>query len=283
MKPLVIYHAHCTDGYGAAYAAWEKFGGDAEYLPMNYGDALDPSKIQYEDREVYILDFSLPKPIMENLTKTASRVVWLDHHKTAFEMWFGSFQPGDRIEVESSKLHIILDDNRSGALLAWEYFHPVVEVPSLIRHIDDRDRWVFKYMDSKAVHAGLATMKPWSFMQWRELNLERVIQVGQVILNKIEQEVKGAAKKTTRCTMMGLEGLAVNATTNLSEVGHELANMSGTYGMVYYIDADKRVKVSLRSNAEYDVSIIARFFNGGGHMNASGCEISVQQLMSILS
>jgi hypothetical protein len=37
MKPLIIYHAHCTDGFGAAYAAGCKFGDMAEYLPRNYG------------------------------------------------------------------------------------------------------------------------------------------------------------------------------------------------------------------------------------------------------
>lgn len=26
MKPLVIYHANCTDGFGAAFAAWLKLG-----------------------------------------------------------------------------------------------------------------------------------------------------------------------------------------------------------------------------------------------------------------
>ena len=28
MKPLVIYHANCADGFGAAFAAWLKFGDD---------------------------------------------------------------------------------------------------------------------------------------------------------------------------------------------------------------------------------------------------------------
>ena len=37
MKPLVIYHDHCTDGFGAAFAAWLKLGDDADYLPMAYG------------------------------------------------------------------------------------------------------------------------------------------------------------------------------------------------------------------------------------------------------
>lgn len=34
MKPLVIYHAACADGFGAAFAAWLKLGDEAEYLPM---------------------------------------------------------------------------------------------------------------------------------------------------------------------------------------------------------------------------------------------------------
>lgn len=36
MKPLVCFHADCTDGFGAAFAAWLKLGDDAEYLPMAY-------------------------------------------------------------------------------------------------------------------------------------------------------------------------------------------------------------------------------------------------------
>ena len=30
MKPLVIYHANCADGFGAAFAAWLKLG-DGEW------------------------------------------------------------------------------------------------------------------------------------------------------------------------------------------------------------------------------------------------------------
>ncbi len=37
---VVIYHKHCPDGFGAAYAAWKKFGDAAEYLPASYGDPV---------------------------------------------------------------------------------------------------------------------------------------------------------------------------------------------------------------------------------------------------
>lgn len=38
MKTYVLYHAHCADGFGAAYAAWLKLGNDAQYVPVKYGD-----------------------------------------------------------------------------------------------------------------------------------------------------------------------------------------------------------------------------------------------------
>ena len=41
MKPLVIYHASCADGFGAAFAAWLKFGDDAEYVACSYGKQAD--------------------------------------------------------------------------------------------------------------------------------------------------------------------------------------------------------------------------------------------------
>ena len=162
MKPLVIYHGgECTDGFGAAFAAWLKFGDEAEYLPMNYLKATDGVAEFHErvkidcsisEREVYILDFSLPKVVMDWLFGHAKRVVWLDHHKTAFEMWLGNM-PQHGQYVLGTGHTIWLDNNKSGAMLAWEYFHPGTEVPMLIRHIDDRYRWQFKLGGSKEFHA----------------------------------------------------------------------------------------------------------------------------------
>ena len=40
MKPLVIYHANCADGFGAAFAAWLKFGDEAEYQAAQYGKPI---------------------------------------------------------------------------------------------------------------------------------------------------------------------------------------------------------------------------------------------------
>ena len=50
--PLIIYHDNCADGFGAAWAAYKKFGADgAEYLPMNYNNPrvkLEGKKLTFQ-------------------------------------------------------------------------------------------------------------------------------------------------------------------------------------------------------------------------------------------
>jgi oligoribonuclease NrnB/cAMP/cGMP phosphodiesterase (DHH superfamily) len=312
MKPLVIYHADCTDGFGAAFAAWLKFGSDADYYAARYGDKDLPD---WQGREVYILDFSFPRALMDDAFQLAKHVVWLDHHKTAFEMWIGGLFDGTegRHEQHDQVRDIVLDFDKSGALLAWEYFHPGAAIPKLIQHIDDRDRWQFKLDGSKELHAALQSYKPWSFEQWKEdfvwldptgepemllpacfTRYKTLLEKGAAILRAQEQHVAELVKQARRvyvpCVLSSADfldstanGLAVNTPIHMSEVGHELANQSGTYGLVWYVGADTRVKCSLRSNGEYDVSGIARQFGGGGHRNAAGFETDISTLVGWLA
>jgi len=315
MKPLVIYHAHCTDGFAAAFAAWCKLGDTAEYVPAHYGSFTWPN---IKGRDVYILDFSFPKAEMTETFRQANNVVWLDHHKTSFDMWCP--QPsGQTLElftqseiVTNSKpvsCRIVLDNNKSGAMLAWEHFHPDVEVPFIIKCIDDRDRWVFAIPESKAIHAGLQMMQPWDFNTWADYwaDADVLIAAGKVALAVQGQQVARLAKQAAPCKIIpGLidsydsykapwlwnmkdqcttaAGLSVNTSTHISEVGAALATKSGTFGLVWYFDGKtKRANCSLRSNGDYDVSLIAKAFGGGGHKNAAGFNVDVQVLLSWLT
>lgn len=291
MKPLVIYHAHCTDGFGAAYAAWKKFGDLAEYVPMNYGEPehgdvdLLQAKIGTPDnRQVYVLDFSFPIDITKWLIKNSAFFVWLDHHKTAFEMW-----AGDERELyldETEYTNIILDNSKSGAMLAWEYFHPSNELPIIIRHIDDRDRWKFNLRGSKEIHASLQTEKPWTFEMWDALtsndNYGALFSQGGAILKAQTQQVASTASYSRKCQIGDATGLSVNTNVHISEVGHELAKKSGSFGLIWYLNADNRANCSLRSEGDYDVSAIARRFGGGGHKNAAGFNCDVVTLLEML-
>ncbi len=313
-KPLVIFHKSCADGFGAAFAAWLKLGDEAEYLPMQYGDVPEVQDLRdmVDHRDVYVLDFSLPKPGMDELFRTAERVVWLDHHKTAFEMWgvpvdfrYECADVGDRHRT-------ILDNNRSGALIAWEYFHPNTEVPMLIKHIDDYDRWQFKLQGTKEFNKALWSYASWSFEQWKDfffcgpddgednITPGEFIAQGAAILRAHNQNVQSVVKGGARKCEFGVQtaivhdgyggmeqegflasGLAANCPPHLtSDVGHELAKQSGTFGLCWTLSKEGMVaKCSLRSNGDYDVSAIAKAFGGGGHKAASGFEVPIETLL----
>lgn len=306
MKPLVIYHKSCADGFAAAFAAWLKFGDDAEYVPMQYGfGCKDLPAIS--GREVYMLDFSWPKYHMERLFRKAKRVVLLDHHKTAFEMWCGNnvtFYSEDELNRESPR-QIILDNNKSGAVLTWEYFHPGEPIPSLFKHIDDYDRWQFKLEGTKEFNKAIWSYTPWTFEQWtgwlrcwgdghlpgkESLFLAEGAAILRAHNQNVQAVVKGAAMKCAVVWYGGMEseprwdkGLSANCPPHLtSDVGHELANQSGTYGLCWHMNNEGKVLCSLRSNGDYDVSAIAKSLGGGGHKNAAGFETDMGTLLGWL-
>ena len=310
MKPLILYHDNCADGFGAAFAAWCKFGDNAEYVPCQYGkldmECIDAS---IKDREVYILDFSFPRDVMDSIFATAKHVTWLDHHKTAFEdHGFTINAPGEPAIEPLSKHTIILDNCQSGAMLAWKYFHPNYSVPRFIRHIDDYDRWQFKIDYTKEFNKALWSYAPWSFEQWNKFfftNDEGIHDIpigsfyttGKDLLRDHNQKVADMAKKAEKCsiekhgpaddgdeyTYWQVNGLIVNCPSFLaSDVGHELAVKSGTFGLtwMFKIEDGKQIAAcSLRSNDEYDVATIAKAFGGGGHRNAAGFSVPISTLL----
>src|SRR5437016_12561325 len=76
---LVLFHANCPDGFAAAWAIWKKYP-SAVFVPVDHGQPLpvDPS-----GRNLLIVDFSYPKPVLEGIAKSAASIQVLDHHVTA--------------------------------------------------------------------------------------------------------------------------------------------------------------------------------------------------------
>ena len=109
---LVLYHAECTDGFGAAWAIWKRYP-SAEFIPADHGF---PPPVSCAGRRVVIVDFSYSRPILEEMAKEATALQVLDHHITAQEALRGL-----------PYVHFDLD--KSGAVLAWEWAHALHGVP----------------------------------------------------------------------------------------------------------------------------------------------------------
>ena len=270
MKRLVIYHANCLDGFGAAFAAWLKFGyTDTEYLPMGYSNDLPDVK----DKEVYILDFSFKPEVLKLMISESKSLIVIDHHKTAQE------------DLKDFSDNCIFDMSKSGVILSWEYFHGNKHIPLLLKYIEDRDLWLFKYDDTKAITLALFSVVERKFEAWKEglyaLNytingsLQYLPDIGKILEKIQNKEVESLFKSYHPITLTNNKefmGLAVNCTPKYSsDLGNLLAKESGTFGCTYYYDGEKELWMySLRSTGNFDVSALARAYGGGGHGSASG-------------
>lgn len=288
MKPLVIYHNTCADGFGAAFAAWLQLRDRAEYLPWQYGKEL---QIDVTGHEVFILDFSFPRETMGKIFSAAASVVWLDHHATVFKDWGVPLdEPANAsdLSLDEARHYVRLNNSKSGALLAWEYFNQNTAAPMLFRLIDDYDRWQFKLNGTKEINKALWAQAPWSFEQWKEVldggyeATSKLKAEGAALLRAHNQNVTATVERTARLCVINeaLKGLAANCPSHLtSDVGHKLAVQSGTFGLCWYISKENKCLCSLRSTGDYDVSVIAKRFGGGGHKNAAGFEVPVTTLL----
>jgi uncharacterized protein len=265
MHPLIIYHANCLDGFGAAYAAYcyfQTLGLEGEYYPASHGEQPP----QCDGRDVYILDFSYKRPLLKTLCQQATHLTILDHHISAEQELAGLTQ-------EHANLTVLFDMQRSGAIITWEYFH-LTPPPPLLRHIQDRDLWRFHLPDSAAVNAALMSY-PFTFDTWNQLSQESalptLISEGEAINRYRRQMIERYKKKVVIGTVAGYHVPVVNCPASItSELLGELAQ---DYPFAAsYEDKGERRGWSLRSRGEHgaDVAAIAQAFGGGGHRNAAG-------------
>lgn len=266
MKPLIIYHANCLDGFGAAYAAYAYFSLkniEAEYCAASHGD--EPPDC--EGREVYIVDFSYKRDVLKAICTVASKVTILDHHVTAQEELEG-------LEQEHANLTVVFDMEKSGAVLSWEHFHQTA-VPRLLAHVQDRDLWRFAIEGTDEINTALISY-PFTFEFWEQLatSEERLAELRAegVTLNRYRRQIIEQYKSRAFIgRLAGYEVPMVNAPhVIISELLGELA-MEYPFAAGYQDKGSKR-SWSLRSRRDggEDVAKIAEHFGGGGHRNAAG-------------
>ncbi|HEY9148938.1 MAG TPA: DHHA1 domain-containing protein [Gammaproteobacteria bacterium] len=265
-QPLVIYHANCLDGFGAAFAAWLHFSAreiEADYFAAKHGS--EPPECA--GREIYIVDFSYKRAVLKQICAVAERVTILDHHISAQEDLAG-------LADEHDNLHVVFDMEKSGAVLSWEYFHQMPP-PLLLQHVQDRDLWRFKLDGTDAINTALMSY-PFTFAFWQEVNTsaERLQQLrgeGETINRFRRQLIEQYKKRAVFSTIAGHQVPVVNAPhAIISELLGELA-LEHPFAVGYQDHGNKR-SWSLRSRKDggEDVAKIAEKFGGGGHRNAAG-------------
>ena len=257
----VIYHANCTDGFGSAYSAWKLLGNRAEYHACSHGSP--PPDVT--GKNVVILDFSFKNDVTKKMIEDANDLLVIDHHKSAM------------VELHDIS-NTIFDMNKSGATLAWDFFHPGKEAPKFIQYITDRDLWRWELPYSKEFSAAF-DMVPFEFEEFEKFEDDSVfddaVKRGSYILAYSKTVVKKVCDKASDRYLDGKHVMVVNASHWMSEIGARLSP-DCDYAMIWYYDHnDKDIKVSLRAfHDTIDVSEVAKKFGGGGHKKAAGFRLA---------
>lgn len=280
---VIFYHANCVDGFAAAHVieryVIENYSLTQIMIPVKYGEieTVEDLNKHYAHHllgsEVFIVDFSFPPEVMDHVAKMSTRLYWLDHHKTAFEEM--KFDISKRYDLWAGpNFYLVLDNSKCGAMLAWEFVHGVgAEAPDFIKVVDDYDRWVFQYPQTKDAQMYIRShsMNRLAFDSLMLMSMDEMAQAGGMMRQYYSAQLENHKKREWMdIYLYGEHGYALNADAAFSsELGHFLAEQSGTFGAVYQVEGSL-LKFSLRSCGDYDVSALAKKFGGGGHKNAAG-------------
>ena len=262
----VLYHAECADGFGAAYAAWKILGDKAHYLPVQHG--TPPPELP-ADAKVAIVDFSYKRDLILELKERVSDLIVLDHHTTAQDelagLPFATF-----------------DMDKSGARMAWEFWHPHEDVPDMIAYIEDKDLWLWNLEQSKEFTIALHSY-PMDFQVWDALTPEHLKLEGVALLRLQDIMIQSAVRRVSFRSLFGYNVPVVNATEFRSEIANYLCTLypEVAFAAAYYDDENGARNWSLRSVGEFDVAALARSMGGGGHKNASGFSGSPPKAMPV--
>lgn len=296
MKPLVIYHANCADGFTAAWAVRQAM--DCDFHPGAYNEP-PPSA---EGRDLVLVDFCYSPAVMLGLQLVARSILVLDHHKSAeadmrqnpltaddqltvirteaLDCSWQKFQGWVRIDqaagIRKAIIYALFDMDRSGGGIAWDFFHPGKARPVFIDHVEDRDLWRFALKHTREICATVHSY-PYTFEAWDALAAETtysLYQQGLVLERGRGKELAEIVAAAKRRLVIGHYDVPVASLphTLASDAGH-LMGQGEPFAATYYDTSAHRV-FSLRSRPDaVDVSEVAKLYGGGGHARAAGFRV----------
>jgi oligoribonuclease NrnB/cAMP/cGMP phosphodiesterase (DHH superfamily) len=288
-KIVVCYHGNCMDGIASAYCVYasKRYNPENVYLPLTYNkDKMEDIKKNLDkNSEIWFVDFSLSRSEILELSRLCKKVVVIDHHITAEE---------ELKDIKKKNIEVVFDMNKSGCVLVYEYLEknklfdetkPNIE---LLEYIQDRDLWKWELEDSKELNEALYdevkdfnNLKDFETLEY-SYNKEELIKKGKMLLDTKDRIVKKRCYENN-LKLVDVENvtfLMVNATEFISDVGNYICDKYNRPAIIFTVMPDK-VLLSFRStDSMEDASIVAKKLGGGGHRNACGAHMSLEDFFN---
>lgn len=326
MKNIIILtHKNCMDGFGAAWVLYyyyylqenRNIKYSLKYIfvePSHPEDAIQEFK-NYTEKfgcfKAYSFDIGFHYQHFQELINIFSDIKILDHHISSYNDILKNFNNN----ISLLPKNYFFDNDKSGSILAWEYFYPDLEPPKLLKYIEDRDLWKFQLKDSRLITEGIYNLLSiGDFVEWtkfvenEESYLKKCKELGSVLRDIKEQRNAILVDQGKEIVIYGKKAYVVNTTENISDLGNYICNLRNEngdflvdYAMIWRHNmSENKTYVSLRSHpdSDVDVSKIAKSLstfaanmntskkekkigNGGGHKHAAG--FSCDDIFAVLS
>jgi uncharacterized protein len=275
MKPLCIYHKFCADGFTAGWTVWKFYGeGNVDFHAATHGDP--PPEVC--DRDVCIVDFSYPRPVIEEMARHARKLTVIDHHITAAQDLEGLIRSDGVVDG-------VFDMDKAGCLLTWEWFFKDRQPPQALLAVNDRDLWKFERPWTREIFSAL-TSYPYDFKTWDTMmeadRIESLRQDGIALERKQQKDIAEIISAGSHLiTIAGHTVPACNVPPIWASDAAHIMAQGHPFAACFWIDGEQ-IAFSLRSTADgIDVSEIAKQFRGGGHRHAAGFKLPWTSYRSI--
>lgn len=289
---VVIFHHPCTDGAAAAWVA-KQFNQKIWLMEWTH-EKIDENRMleiieNCKDKNVMFVDCA-PKTRdqLYQLSYSCKQYLILDHHKSGMELFADGFNP--------SNGEVRFDMEKSGCVLAWEFFFPLKPIPTLLLYIQERDLWKFKLEGSKeftdyfyAMHNPSNVLEFFRIMNDYTQNEEAFATIMKRGLAVSEFKQQMCQDMASRSLSKMYKDYKIKVTPCdfllISDVGNYMCQDDDVdFAVLYQVkegSSGLMAMLSFRSK-KTDVSAIAKEFpGGGGHAASAGCTIPLDQFLEL--
>lgn len=294
MKVLLFTHSQDIDGIGCAIIATKAFK-DCKIEPTKTFDITSNVKKYIDNKEIYdydkiyVTDLCIKEPVLEfinNDNELKDKLLVLDHHKTEIE------EGNDKYDF----VNIIVENDgikESGTSLFYKYLlennyitesNILNEIVEWTRQYDVWDWQKENNYNAKKLHILFETLgleKYLELMNYKVENLENLefndfeTKVITDFEKSVEKDITDILKKINIVNLsINNFNYKVGYVKSPYKYRNDINEFIISKGNEYDIDVIGMIMtdidtVSYRQIKDYDVSIIAKYFGGKGHIGAS--------------
>jgi hypothetical protein len=287
MGHICIFHMIDLDGWTSAAIVKQLFP-DTILIGYNYGQ---PVPTIPHDYDVVICDVAFPMEVMSEMAVVSTSFTWIDHHISNI-IKYNKYR--ELTDVNYWSVELPKEGELIGACeLAWRHYHPTEPTPEAIRLLGMYDCFRHKGTteEDTAMFFQLAAQsvanEPVSAMPFLGMNIPHILDMVEDGRTIYRYKAMGAKQSYAKGFPVVIHGKRfhmsnsdrfnpTNYGINYHDDGYDGSGSFWFDGKIWHMSL-------YTDNPNLDCSVICKFFGGGGHKGASGCEPSIATLLDIMA